>query len=95
MKSKEKRMELLKKLIDQGQNYLRLKPVHNKLNSIKWKKQRENYKSDNDSELRSFYASRRILKQELGDKPISIKDWQRELDLLKHEYTILYTKYTK
>ncbi len=67
--------------------------IHDGLNAIRWKKQRERYKSDHDSELRQFYAVRRVLIEELGDQPINVKAWQREYDALLAEYAGLRAQY--
>lgn len=65
MRVKSKRMEQLRELIRSAEIYHRLKPIHDELNGIKWKKQREKYKSNHDPELRQFYAVRRVLSEEL------------------------------
>ena len=93
MKAKSKRMEQLRELIRSAEIYHRLKPIHVELNGIKWKKQREKFKIDHDSELRQFYAVRRVLREELGDKPINVKAWQREYNDLKTEYSGLREQY--
>ena len=68
-------------------------PIHDELNSFKWKKQREKYKSSHDSELRQFYAVRRVLTEEMKGEPINIKAWQREYDDLRAEYAGLREQY--
>ena len=68
-------------------------PIHDELNSFKWKKQREKYKSLHDSELRQFYAVRRVLTEELKGEPINVKEWQREYDDLRAEYAGLRAQY--
>ena len=68
-------------------------PIHDELNSFKWKKPREKYKSDHDSELRQFYAVRRVLTEELKGEPINVKAWQREYDDLSAEYAGLRAQY--
>ena len=93
MKTKSKRMEQLRELIRSAEIYHRLKPIHDELNSFKWKKQREKYKSDHDSELRQFYTVRRVLTEELKGEPINIKEWQREYDDLRAEYAGLRAQY--
>ena len=93
MKSKSARMKTLQDLIRSAEIYHRLKPIHDELNSIKWKKQRDRYKSDHDSELRQFYTVRRVLTEELKGEPINIKEWQREYDDLRAEYAGLRAQY--
>ena len=93
MRAKSKRMEQLRKLIRSADIYHRLKPIHDELNSFKWKKPREKYKSSHDSELRQFYAVRRVLTEELKGEPINVKEWQREYDDLQAEYAGLRAQY--
>lgn len=93
MKAKSKRMEQLRELIRSAEIYYRLKPIHDELNGIKWKKQREKFKSTHDSELRQFYAVRRMLSEELKGEPINVKAWQREYDDLRVEYAGLREQY--
>ena len=93
MKTGSKRMEQLNELIRGAEIYHRLKPIYEGLNAIKWKKQREKYRLDHDSELRQFYAVRRVLIEELGDQPINVKAWQQECNDLKTEYAGLRAQY--
>lgn len=93
MRAKSKRMEQLRELIRSAEIYHRLKPIHDELNSFKWKKQREKYKSNHDPELRQFYAVRRILIDELKGEPFNVKEWQREYDDLRAEYAGLRAQY--
>lgn len=93
MKAKSNRMKELQELTRHGENYKRLKPVYDELNSIKWKKQREKFEADHDSDLRLFYASRRILKEKLGDKPIVLNAWKQELKQLQTEYATLSSQH--
>ena len=93
MKAKSKRMEQLRELIRSAEIYHRLKPIHDELNSFKWKKQREKFSSTHDSEMWQFYAVRRILTEELKGKPINVKEWNREYDALRVEYAGLRKQY--
>lgn len=89
MKKKSARIKELQKLIREGENYQRLKPVHTELNNIKFKKQREKFETSHDAELRLFYAARRILKEKLDGKPIALKARKQEYAQLKTEYAEL------
>lgn len=89
MKKKSARIKELQELIREGENYQRLKPVHTELNNIKFKKQREKFEASHDTELRLFYAARRILKEKLDGKPIALKAWKQECAQLKTEYAEL------
>ena len=93
MRAKSRRMEQLRELIRSAEIYHRLKPIHDELNSFKWKKPREKYNSSHDSELRQFYAVRRVLTEELKGEPINVKEWQREYDALREEYAGLRAQY--
>ena len=93
MRAKSKRMEQLRELIRSAEIYHRLKPIHDELNGIKWKKQREKYKSNHDPELRQFYTVRRVLSEELKGEPINVKEWQRDYDDLRAEYAGLRAQY--
>ena len=93
MKSKSARMKTLQDLIRSAEIYHRLKPIHDELNTIKWKKQREKYMLDHGSELRQFHAVRRVLTDKLKGKPISVGDWRQEYDTLCEEYAGLREQY--
>ena len=93
MKSKSARMKELQELIRQGENYKRLKPVYDQLNGIKWKKQREKFETAHDADLRLFYTARRILKERLDGKPVTLPAWKREYNRLQAEYAELSPQY--
>ena len=93
MKSKSARMKELQELIRQGENYKRLKPVYDQLNGIKWKKQREKFETAHDADLRLFYTARRILKEKLDGKPVTLPAWKREYNRLQAEYAELSPQY--
>ena len=93
MKAKSARMKELQELIRQAENYKRLKPVYDELNGIKWKKQREKFETAHDADLRLFYTARRILKEKLGGKPITLTAWKQEYDRLQAEYAMLSPQY--
>ena len=69
------------------------KPVYDELNGIKWKKQRENFETAHDADLRLFYTARRILKEKLDRKPITLAAWKQEYDRLQAEYAKLSPQY--
>ena len=93
MKEKSARMKELQELIRQAENYKRLKPVHDELNGIRWKKQREKFETAYDADLRLFYTARRILKENLGEKSVPLNAWKQEYDRLKREYAELSPQY--
>ena len=59
----------------------------------KWKKQREKFETAHDADLRLFYTARRILKEKLGGKPITLTAWKQEYDRLQAEYAMLSPQY--
>lgn len=73
-------------LIRQADIYAKNKPIYENLNAIHWKSRRDAYAQEHDGELRLFYAARRILKEKLGDKPLTVKVWKEELETLRQSY---------
>lgn len=59
------------------------RPVYDKLNSIKWKKKREEYAAEQEHTLHFFYMARRELKPYLAEGKLPIKEWKAELTRLK------------
>ncbi len=89
-----KRQKELKDLLQQAENYARLKPVFDEMNSIRWKGQREKYRQEHERELRLFYMTRRKLKDVLTpDGKLPISAWQREMERLAREHEAAYAKY--
>ena len=86
--AKHSRMKELRDLLRYAEQYERTKPVHDQLNSIKWKSKREQFKAEHESELKQFYLARR----KLADG-IRTAEWQRELNSLAHENDAAYAKY--
>ena len=90
----DKRRKELKNLLQQAENYARLKPVYDELNGIKWKGPREKYKAEHERELRQFYMARRILKDYFSpDGKLPISAWRREIAELTREHEAAYDKY--
>lgn len=86
LSAKEKRMGELDRLVQLAGFYREGRPVYDKLNSIKWKKKREEYAAEQEHALHFFYMARRELKPYLaeGDK-LPVKDWQEEKTRLQQE----------
>ena len=93
LQAKSKRMDELKKLIQTAETYKELKPIFDKMNQIHWKGRREKFAQEHDSDLRRFYAVRRILQESVGEKKIPFATWQNELNQLKAEYKKLSDDY--
>lgn len=86
--AKHSRIKQLRELLRYVDQYERLKPVHNQLRDIKWKSEREQFKTEHESELRQFYLARRKLTD-----GIHTAEWQCELDALEQDCEAEYAKY--
>lgn len=73
LQAKSKRMDELKKLIQTAETYRELKPIFDEMNRIHWKGRREEFAQEHDSDLRRFYAVRRVLQETVGDKKLDRK----------------------
>ena len=93
LQTKSKRMDELKKLIQNAEDYRQLKPVFDEMNQIHWKGRREKFAQEHESDLRHFYAVRRALQETVGGKTLTPKAWQNEFDQLKAEYNKLSAGY--
>ena len=79
LSAKEKRMGELDRLVQLAGFYREGRPVYDKLNSIKWKKKREEYAAEQEHALHFFYMARRELKPYLAEGgKLPVKDWQEE-----------------
>ena len=86
LSAKEKRMGELDRLVQLAGFYREGRPVYDKLNSIKWKKKREEYAAEQEHALHFFYMARRELKPYLAEGgKLPVKDWQEEKTRLKQE----------
>lgn len=86
LSAKEKRMGELDRLVQLAGFYREGRPVYDKLNSIKWKKKREEYAAEQEHALHFFYMARRELKPYLAEGgKLPVKDWQEEKTRLQQE----------
>ena len=77
-----------------GDDYEKMKPVFEKLNAIKWKGQREKFKTEHESERRQFYAVRRKLKEHSShDGKYPKAAWRKELERIQTEREEEYQRY--
>ncbi len=84
----------LKDLLQQAENYARLKPIFDEMNGIRWNGQREKYRQEHESELRQFYMTRRKLTDAFTpDGKLPISAWRREMERLAREHEAAYAKY--
>ena len=97
MKTAEKRMKELQKLIEYGKNYNEYKPIHDELKKLKngWMNKRDKYEEAHRAELTLWNAASRYLHANLpkGTKPpLPISEWEKEYATLSGQRTAEYTK---
>ena len=97
MKTAEKRMKELQKLIEYGRNYTEYKPIHDELKKLKngWTNKRDKYEEAHRAELTLWNAANRYLHANLpkGTKPpLPISEWEKEYATLSGQRTAEYTK---
>ena len=83
MKANSKRIKELQELQRHAEVYVKSKPIHDQLQQIKFKKRREQFQQDHESELRRFYLAKRKLAG--YGEPFPIKDWQEKCAKLQAE----------
>ena len=87
MKTAEKRMKELQKLIEYGKNYTEYKPIHDELKKLKngWTSKRDKYEEAHRAELTLWNAANRYLHAHLpeGVKTLPISAWEKEYTALK------------
>ena len=94
MNAKSAKIKELKDLLRLAEDYENLKPVFEKLNAIKWKAQREKFKTEHENELRQFYAVRRKLKERSSpDGKYPKAAWRKELERIQMEREGEYQRY--
>ena len=96
MKTAEKRMKELQKLIEYGKNYNEYKPIHDELKKLKngWTSKRDKYEEAHRAELTLWNAASRYLHANLpkGTKTLPIAEWEQEYADLKTQRDSDYTK---
>jgi hypothetical protein len=96
MKTAEKRMKELQKLIEYGKNYTKYKPIHDELKKLKngWTSKRDKYEEAHRAELTLWNAASRYLHANLpkGTKTLPISEWEKEYATLSGQRTAEYTK---
>ena len=93
MKTAEKRMKELQKLIEYGKNYTEYKPIHDELKNG-WTSKRDKYEEAHRAELTLWNAASRYLHANLpkGTKSLPIAEWEKEYATLSGQRTAEYTK---
>ena len=96
MKTAEKRMKELQKLIEYGKNYTEYKPIHDELKKLKngWTNKRDKYEEAHRAELTLWNAASRYLHAHLpeGVKTLPISAWEKEYAALKAQRETEYAK---
>ena len=96
MKTAEKRMKELQKLIEYGKNYTEYKPIHDELKKLQngWTNKRDKYEEAHRAELTLWNAANRYLHANLpkGTKTLPIAEWEQEYADLKTQRDGDYTK---
>ena len=96
MKTAEKRMKELQKLIEYGKNYTEYKPIHDELKKLKngWTNKRDKYEEAHRAELTRWNAANRYLHAHLpeGVKTLPISAWEKEYAALKAQRETEYAK---
>ena len=86
-------MKDLQKLPDAWDTYMRLKPVADKVRSIKFTKAKEKYKAEHKSELNQFYASNRLLTKYFPDGKYNSKAIQTRYAELEQQHNADYAAF--
>ena len=87
MKAAEQRLQELQKLIENGENYLQYKTIHDELKKLQngWTNTRDKYEEAHRAELTLWNAASRYLHAHLpeGVKTLPISAWEKEYTALK------------
>ena len=86
LKETSARMKELSDLIRYAEGFKRLAPVYKELNAIKFKKKREAFAADHESELRLFHLAKRKLDAAAPDHKIPLSEWKKELTELSESF---------
>ena len=86
-------MKDLQKLPDAWETYKRLKPVADKVRSIKFTKAKEKYKAEHKAELNQFYAANRLLTKYFPDGKYNSKAIQARYAELEQQHDADYTAF--
>ena len=86
-------MKDLQKLPDAWDTYKRLKPVADKVLSIKFTKAKEKYKAEHKAELNQFYAANRLLTKYFPDGKYNSKAIQTRYAELEQQHNADYAAF--
>ncbi len=91
---KQARIKELDELLRMADYYKAGKPVADKLNTIRFEKSRQKYKSEHDEELRLYYMADRKLKGKIENGKLPAAAWRAEKARLETEYRDLQQELT-
>ena len=86
LKTKSSRMKELQNLIRYADDFKRLRPVYDELNAIKFRKKRDAFYAEHESELQLFYLAKRKLDAVSPDHKFPVPAWKKELKKLEVSY---------
>ena len=96
MKSKQKCMQELRSLLEMAEEYKSLKPVFDEMRKDKYrfKKAKEKYQAEHQSELTRFFMVRRKLKEAgYENEPFLLQAWEKELKQISSVYSEMLNHY--
>ena len=79
-------MKELQNLIRYVDDFKRLRPLYDELNAINFKKKRDTFYAEHESELRLFYLAKRKLDAAAPNHKIPLSEWKKELTELSKSY---------
>ena len=91
---KQARIKEVDELLRMADYYKAVKPVADKLKTIRFEKSRQKYKAEHDEELRLFYMAERKLKGQVVDGKLPAAAWRAEKARLETEYRDLQQELT-
>ena len=86
LKAKSSRMKELQNLIRYADDFKRLRPLYDELNAIKFRKKREAFYAEHESELRLFYLAKRKLDAVSPEHKFPVPAWKKELKKMEVRY---------
>ena len=86
LKAKSSRMKELQNLIRYADDFKRLRPLYEELNAIKFRKKRDAFYAEHESEFRLFYLTKRKLDTVSPDHKFPVSAWKKELKELEASY---------
>ena len=86
LKKMSARMKKLQNLIRYADDFKRLRPLYEELNEIKFRKKRDAFYAEHESDLRLFHLAKRKLDAVSPDHKFPVSAWKKELKELEASY---------